>query len=471
MVLMKKRGFFAVLLCLLLLSNMATYFYTRFLFLSPAAEVVGEQRSGERLLGEVHDILKKRYYQLPDEEDLFHGAVKGMLDSLGDPYTAYLQPESLQDMLAETTGMFSGIGVEIAEDEGEILILRVLDHTPAFHAGLYQGDRILEVDGKGMAGMALDEVARLLRGPGGTTVNIMLRRPGESELLSAKLTREQIERDTVFSNRLDGKLAYIKITCFDQNTGVDFRNAVNLLEKGGLEGLVVDLRDNPGGLFDEAIEVGKFIVPAGEITRMVDREGKVLDRYFSRADPRNYPLVVLVNQYTASAAEIIAGALQDSKSAVLVGKPTYGKASVQSLQSLSDGGALRYTIARYLTPGGRDLHRDGLQPDFEISLPDGYYLKNMPVPRGLAPGDTGEKVLILQRMLRCLGYSPEITGVYDEMLLNALHSFQKQNGLPPGVLDDLTREALRYSLAERSRMLDEQLDFALTLLREQADLA
>jgi carboxyl-terminal processing protease len=471
MVLMKKRGYFVVLLCLLLLSNMATYFYTRFLFLSPTAEVAGGQTNGERFLGEVHNFLKTNYYQPLDEEELFRGAVKGMLNSLGDPYTVYLQPELLEDMLAETTGLFSGIGVEIAEDEGEILILRVLDHTPAFYAGLYQGDRILEVEGKSMADVALEEAARLLRGPSGTTVNITLRRPGENELFSTTLIREQIERDTVFSSRLDENFAYIKITSFDQDTGADFCNAILSLEKEGLDGLVIDLRDNPGGLLDEAIEVGRFIVPEGEITRVVDRDGKVLDRYFSLAKPQDYPLVVLVNQYTASAAEIVGGALQDSKRAVLVGKPTYGKASVQSLQRLSDGGALRYTIARYLTPSGRDLHKEGLKPDYEVGLPDDYYLKNRPVPRDLAPGDTGEKVMLLQKMLQCLGYHLEQTGVFDKPLLGALQNFQNKNNLPLGVLDDLTRETLRHCLAEKAHMLDEQLHFALDLLKDQAGLA
>ncbi|MGI5882489.1 MAG: S41 family peptidase [Dethiobacteria bacterium] len=468
---MKKRGFFAVLLTLLLLSNMATYFYTRFLFYSPAAGVTGlEQTNGVRFLGEVHSILDRGYYQVLDEERLFHGAVKGMLSSLGDPYTAYLPPELLEDMLAETTGLFSGIGVEIAEDEGEILILRVLDSTPAYFAGLLQGDRILEVEGVSMADVPLEGAARMLRGPEGTTVSITLRRPGEDELFSVALMREQIERDTVFSKRVGENFAYVEITSFDRDTGTDFRNTVTSLEREGLEGLIVDLRNNPGGLLDEAIEVGRFIVPRGEITRVVDRDGNVLDRYYSEAKPLDYPLVVLVNEYTASAAEIIGGALQDSKRALLVGKPTFGKASVQSLQNLSDGGALRYTIARYLTPAGRDLHKEGLKPDYEVGLPDEYYLKNQPVPRDLEPGDMGEKVMLLQGMLQCLGYQIKLTGVFDEPLLGALKDFQDKNNLPIGVLDDLTRETIRHCLREKADMLDEQLCFALDLLKEQAGL-
>lgn len=465
---MKKRDFFVVLLCLLLLSNMATYFYTRFLFLSPAAQVAGEQSYGERLLGEIRNILEKNYYQSLDEKELTRGAIKGMLDCLDDPYTAYLTPESLEEMLAQTTGLFSGIGVEIVEDEGEILVLRVMEDTPAFHAGLCPGDRILEVEGESIAKVSLDEAARLLRGPSGTEVTITFRRPGEDELFTATLTREQIERDTVFSSRLEERFAYIKVTSFDRSTAGDFRNAVIAFENEGLDGMIIDLRDNPGGLFDEAVEMGEFIVPEGEITRVVDRDGKVLSRYLSQAKPKDYPVAVLVNQYTASAAEIIAGALQDSGRAVLVGMPTFGKASVQYLQTLSDGGGLRYTIARYLTPKGRDLHKNGLKPDHEVGLPNDYYLKNRPVPRDIKPGDTGQKVMLLQVMLNCLGYDLEITGVFDELLLNSLHKFQEENGLRTGMLDDPTREAIRRCLAQKAGELDEQLHFALNLLKVRA---
>lgn len=468
MMLMKKRDVFIMLLCLLLLSNVATYFYTRFLFLKPAVEVSREQKSGERLIWEVRDILEEKYFQALDEEELVRGAIKGMLSSLDDPYTVYLTPESLEEMLVQATGSFSGIGVEITEDEGEILILRVIENTPAFRAGLCQGDRIVQVEGESIAGLTLDEVARLLRGPNGTAVNITLRRLGENELFSVTIIRTQIERDTVFTRRLENGFAYLQITSFDLGTGEDFKSAVLSLEAEGLKGLIIDLRDNPGGLLDEAIEIGEFFVPEGEITRVVDRDGKVLNRYLSQAKPEEYPVAVLVNRYTASAAEIIAGALQDSKRAVLVGTQTFGKASVQFIQYLSDGGGLRYTIARYLTPGGRDIHRHGLAPDYEVELPVDYYLKSQSVPRDLRPGDTGEKVVLLQAMLKFLGYSLQTTGVYDEGLSSALNSFQAEHGLLSKALDDSTREALRHALAEKAEEVDEQLRFALDLLKDQA---
>ena len=463
---MKKQTLLIMLLSLLVLSNIATYFYARSSFFSPsppAAELPGES-SGDELLREIRYILEEKYFQPPDEEKMLQGAINGMISSLGDPYTAYLNTEAMEDLLIQATGVFSGIGVEITEDEGEILILRVIDDTPASRAGVRQGDRILEVEGISLFSMAIEEVARLLRGPDGTEVNFTLSRPEERELLNMTLTRAQIERDTVFPRRLESGLGYIQVTNFDQGTAKSFRNALTTLEDEGIEGLIIDFRDNPGGLLDEAVEMGEFIVPRGEITRVVDRDGNVLNRYLSQAKPRGYPIVLLVNRYTASAAEIVSGALQDSGKAVLVGTTTFGKASVQYLQYLSGGDGLRYTVARYLTPAGRDIHRIGLAPDYNIELPAEYYLQNRSVPRDIYPGDTGEKILLLQTMLGFLGYPSDVTGVSDEKLFIALDAFRSDHGLPPGSLDDPAREALRKALSIKCAEADEQLNYAIELL-------
>ncbi|MGI6308166.1 MAG: S41 family peptidase [Dethiobacteria bacterium] len=457
---MRRRELIALLLCLLILSNMATYLFTRSFFSTPALEVAGERAEG-KLFWEVWDLLEDKYFQPVEKEKLLRGALEGMLRSLDDPYTAYLNPEYLEEMLIHTTGSLSGIGVEIVEDEGEILIIRVIEGTPAHYTGLLPGDHIAEVDGISMSGVDINEAARLLRGPSGTSVEVVIQRAGEKDLLQVTLTRAQIEMDTVFARFLEKGVGYLQITSFDQGTGEDFKAALHSLEKQGLEGLILDLRDNPGGLLEEAIRVGEVIVPSGEITRVVDREGNVRERYLSRAEPLEYEVIVLVNEYSASAAEIIAGALQDRGGALLVGRPTFGKATVQYLEYLSDGGGLRYTIAKYLTPAGHDLHRDGLQPDFEVKLPPEYYLQHRPVPRDLAPGDTGEKVVLLQNMLNFLDHDLEITGVFDEQTLETLKSFQMSQKISPsGELDTSTREQLRKSLAEKAAAVDEQLLFA-----------
>ena len=421
-VFMKRRELVIVLLCLLVLSNIATYRFTRFFFSSPAVEIPWEWGQ-EGLLREVWDILDKKYFQPLDEEKMIQGAIKGMLESLDDPYTAYLSPESMENMMIHTIGSLSGLGVEIIEDEGEILILRVFDGSPAEQAGVRRGDCIVEVEGKSMEGVKLDDAARLLRGPNGTTVNIAVRRGGEKDLLQFTITRAQIDIDTVFARFLEKGVGYIKITNFDQGTGEDFQESLASLEQEGLQGLILDLRDNAEAL-DEAVAVGEIIVPAGEITRVVDREGMYRSVTFPVPSQKIMRLL-LVNEYTASAAEILAGALQDSSKAKLVGMPTYGKATVQHLHYLSNGGGLRYTIAKYLTPRGYDLHQQGLQPDFKVELPKEYYLQYYTLPRQMEQGDSGETVALLQNMLAFLGYPVEITGVFDEHRRQFKRSFKE----------------------------------------------
>ncbi len=460
---MKRREFLVVVLVLLILSNTATLLLTRFYF-SPAVETLrGEKEAG--LFWEVWELLRQRYFQPLDEEKLVRGSVEGMLRSLDDPYTMYLDPEAMRELLIYTTGSFSGIGVEITGGEGEVLVLRVIRDSPAQRAGLLPGDRIVKVGDRETEGMAVDAVARLLRGPRGTAVEVSLRRMGEEEPLTVSIIREELERETVFARLLEGSIGYLQITSFDQQTGKDFAAALADLEKAGLKGLILDLRDNPGGIVEEAIAVGKIIVPAGEITRVVDRNGKVRERYLSTAPPRPYPLVVLINEHSASAAEIVAGALRDSGQATLVGMPSYGKATVQHLQYLSDGGGLRYTIARYLTPAGHDLHENGLQPDLPVELPPEFYLQYRPIPRDLGRGDTGEKVLLLQEMLIFLGFPLEKTGVFDSGTLETLRLFQQGAGLPGnGILDMDTRESLRAALGEKGVRADTQLQAARELL-------
>ena len=466
-VFMKRWELVIVLLCVLILSNIATYIFTRFFFSSPLLQVeVAGERDGDEILWEVWDLLEKNYFEPLEEKELIRGAVRGMVQSLGDPHTAYLAPESMEELLIHTTGSLSGIGVEIVDDEGDILILRIMEKSPAGSSGLLEGDRVVEVDGKSTAGATLDEVAQLLRGPVGTTVEVAVRRAGEEELIGCTVTRADIEMDTVFPRMLEQKIGYIQITSFDQDTGRDFCDSLKLLEKEDLQGLVLDLRDNPGGLPEEAIEIAQEIVPSGEITRVVDRDGNIQEQHFSRAAEKEYEIVVLVNEHTASAAEIIAGSLQDRETAFLVGKPTYGKATMQCLQYLEGGGGLRYTIAKYLTPSGQSWHESGLQPDYEVELPLEFYLQYFSIPRDLKKGDTGEKVILLQSMLHFLGYPLEKTGVYDLQTINFLMEFQKDSKLSDtGELDISTRERLRNMLAEKTAEVDEQLHLALKILK------
>ena len=467
---MRKRELVIVLVCVLLVSNMATFFMARFFFLEERVETAQEVQEENALLMEVYRILEKGYFQPLDRDLMFQGAVEGMIDSLDDPHTRYLSPASLEDMLIHTTGSFSGIGVEITEDEGEILILRVIGGSPSEEAGLIQGDRIIKIENKPTLELSLDEAARKLRGPSGTQVEITVKRSGRPDLFDVVLTRADIEMDTVFARRINHRFGYIQVTNFDQHTGRDFRFALEELERESIEGLILDLRSNPGGLLDEAIDLGRTIVPEGEITRVVDRDGNVLDKHLSNAASKAYPIYVLVNEFTASGAEIVAGALQDSKQGVLIGEPTYGKATVQQLKFLSDGSGLRYTIARYLTPDGHDLHAQGLQPDYVVEQPEEYFLQYQSIPRELEPGDAGDQVVLLQNILKFLEYPLEVTGIMNGETIDALKLFQQTRGLQPsGLLDDLTRDQIRQVLQDRAEATDAQLQKALELLSAEVN--
>jgi len=465
---MKLRDIVVLLLCLLLISNAATYFLTRFFFSAePETEVVVDEDK-QTLFWEIWELLEEDYYEPLEEEEMMRGAIEGMLRSLDDPHTSYMTSEAMDEMRIQTRGAFGGIGVEITKDEGEVLILNVIEDSPAHEAGLNMGDRIVEVDGESIEGKALNDVAQILRGQEGTNVEVTVLSPEEGTTLEVEITRSEIEMVTVSDRMLQEDIGYIEVSNFDGNTAEDFSAALSSLEESDLNGLIIDLRNNPGGLLEGAVDLGKLIVPSGEITRMVDREGNVIERHFSRAEPKDYPIAVIVNEYTASAAEIIAGALQESDSGILIGEPTFGKASVQMLQELSDGGGLRYTVANYLTPEGRDLDRYGLTPDVKVELPEEYHLQYRSVPKELEMGDTGNTVVLLQEMLKFLVNEVEITGVYDEQTSQALIEFQESHALSPsGELDSATREQLRQALSKNAEKADTQLQKALEVVKEK----
>ena len=469
---MHRRFLVILFLFVLIFSNAGTYFFAR-LTAKPAempAGWAGQENTLEEnnIFEEVWGILKNNYIEPLDEEKLWWGAIEGMLGSLDDPQTSFFRPEEMEELIIQTTGSFRGIGVEITEDEGDILIIRVIEGTPADKEGLLPGDRIMEAGSDSLKDVGVEKAASLLRGPKGTKVEIQVQRSGLEKPVSFSIVRDDIDRETVFARLEEERIGYIEIVKFDKNTGKSFQQELSTLETKGLEGLIIDLRNNPGGLLDEAIEVGRNIVPEGVITRVVDRNGEVLNNYLSEAEPRPYPVVVLINEHSASASEIIAGALQDSKGAVLLGQPTYGKATVQHLEDLSDGSGLRYTIAKYQTPDGRDLHQQGLSPDVEVELPEHYSLFYNPVPGKLEPGEASEQAAVLQEMLLLLGYDVEVTGVYNNETVEAVEAFQENSGISSsGLLDTDTREKMRLALKEASVQEDTQLQEAVELLKKK----
>jgi carboxyl-terminal processing protease len=315
-------------------------------------------------------IIENHYVDPVTPRKLVYGAMNGMLASL-DPYSQFLEPAAHDAIRQETEGRFGGIGVEIAVREGVLSVVTALDDTPAFLAGLQPEDKIVKINGEATRDLMLDEAVKMLRGEPGTAVRLSVMRDGVPQILELELKRAVIKVKSVKrAGFIEDGIAYIRITEFQENTPVDFKKAITGLEKKGLSGLIIDMRNNPGGLFPESVKLAETFVPANRM--IVSTKGRTADQnadYLSSGDaePKAYPIAVLVNRGTASAAEIVAGALQDHGLAILIGTRTFGKGSVQTVIPMKDGSAVRMTTSRYYTPSGRMIHGEGIQPDIEVA--------------------------------------------------------------------------------------------------------
>lgn len=314
-------------------------------------------------------IIENHYVDPVTPRQLVYGALKGMLASL-DPYSQFLEPAAHDEIRQETEGRFGGIGVEISVREGVLSIVTALDDTPAYKAGLQPEDKIVKINGAPTRDLLLDEAVKMLRGEPGTVVSLSILREGEARVLEIEIKRAVIKVQSVKrSGLIQDRIGYIRITEFQENTPTDFKRALTALEKQGLEGLIIDLRNNPGGLFPEAVKLAEMFIPADQL--IVSTKGRTGDQnadFISSgaASAKTYPLAVLINRGTASASEIVAGALQDHGLAILVGTRTFGKGSVQTVIPMKDGSAVRMTTSRYYTPSGRMIHGEGIGPDIEV---------------------------------------------------------------------------------------------------------
>lgn len=315
-------------------------------------------------------ILNHSFHGEVNSEKMLEGAVKGMVESLDDPYTVYLDKSSMEELKRHTEGTFGGIGIIFGKHKanGQYQIMSVIEDNPGAKAGLKVGEYIVAVNGESVNKMNIEQVSQLIRGPEGTEVELEIA-ASSGEKRKVKITRSQIKNPSLKGTMLDNKLAYIRIAMFNDETGADFKKEYQRLEAEGMKALILDLRGNPGGTLKDGVAVAEMLVPAGPIVSVMNKQGESYTEEGS-GNHKKYPLAVLVDRGTASAAEIVAGAVKDTKSGRLIGEKTFGKGSVQSVYSLDKDRGLKITIARYFTPSGVSIHKIGIEPDEAIALPE-----------------------------------------------------------------------------------------------------
>lgn len=315
--------------------------------------------------------LVDQYYMYDiSVEDMRIGAYKGLLEGLGDPYTCYYTEEEFKDLMESTSGTYYGIGAVVQQNQKTMYITIVKPYVdgPAYKAGMLPGDIIYMVDGVDVTGMDIDKVVSMMKGPEGTVVKVTVVRDGVADPVELTITRAQIEIETIEYEMLANKIGYIAISGFDEPTPKQFKDAIKDLKKQGMKGLVIDLRDNGGGLLDAVVEMLDYILPKGMIVYTEDKYGNREEYRGTDKEVLELPMSVLVNGNSASAAEIFAAAMQDYEAATLVGTTTFGKGIVQSILPLTDGTAVKITISRYFTPKGVCIHGEGVTPDIEVKL-------------------------------------------------------------------------------------------------------
>ena len=320
------------------------------------------------LFSEVLEKIKKDYVDDVDQAEVMDAAINGVLQSL-DSYSAYMSPEMFNNMETETKGSFGGLSIEVGMEAGVIKVISPIDDTPASRAGVKAGDYIILIDDIQVQGKTLMEAVNLMRGPVGTPIEITIRRRGKKKAIVLKIVREIIQIKSVTAKVIDNNIGYFRLTSFNENSGQQLKNKIDEIKaENGINRYILDLRNNPGGLLSQAVKISDFFLDDGEIVSTRGRNKRENRKWFAKKGDQidGKPLIVLINYGSASASEIVAGALKDHKRAILIGENSYGKGSVQSIIPLKNKGAIRLTVSRYYLPSGKSISEVGVIPDFEV---------------------------------------------------------------------------------------------------------
>ena len=422
-------------------------------------------------LYEAFDELKENYYVDVDEEEVISGAINGMFDALDDPYTDYMNTDEASHFNESLSSSFQGIGAEIQERNGNIVVVSPIKNSPAEKAGLMPQDIILTVDGESIQGMTASEAVLLIRGEKGTPVKLTIQR-GEAEPMEMTIVRDDIPIETVYGEMGDDKIAHIQITSFSDDTYKELVEIMSELDAQGMKGIVLDVRQNPGGILQTAIEIASLFLEEGKpILQMQTRDGEPQIFYAEGGKKFEQPVTILIDEGSASASEILAAALLESGNAEVIGVSSFGKGTVQEVSLLEDGSNLKFTTGKWLTPKGNWINEKGVTPTIKVDYPGYASLTYVNPETELASGMNDKMIESAEGMLEALGYEPgEVDGVFDAETESAVKAFQKAEDLEQtGVLAGDTTYALMDALREKIEKDDPMLLKAKEVLKGQAE--
>lgn len=420
---------------------------------------------------QAYELISSRYVEEMEPDKLIEGAIQGMVDTLGDPYSVYMDAETAEQFNQSLESSFEGIGAEVGMQNGKVTIVSPFRGSPAEKAGLQPNDQILKVDEEDIEGLDLYQAVLKIRGEKGSIVKLQIQRPGVQEPFVVEVTRDTIPIETVYSETYeveDKKVGYIQITSFSQNTGADFKKQLAELEQQNIDGLVVDVRGNPGGLLEQVQMIAsELITKEKPYVQIEERDGEKQRFFSSLSEKKPYPIISLIDKGSASASEILAGALKEAGNYEVVGDASFGKGTVQQAVPMGDGSNIKLTLYKWLTPDGNWIHESGVEPTIPVEQPDFFYANpiNLEEDEQLAFDTNSEKVKNVQLMLKGLGFDPgREDGYYSKDTENAVKSFQEENDLSAtGKIDGSTAELIQSKLLEaiRSEENDVQLKEAM----------
>ncbi|MCZ0754385.1 S41 family peptidase [Anoxybacillus sp. J5B_2022] len=437
-----------------------------------AKETTKSEEEELKKVEQAYKLIKNRYVQKVDDQKLVEGAIQGMISTLNDPYSVYMDEKTAYQFNESLNSSFEGIGAEVSMVNGKVTIVAPFKNSPAEKAGLKPNDQILKVDGQSLEGLDLYEAVLKIRGKKGTTVRLDILRPGVKDVIKVSVVRDEIPIETVYDSvkMYNGKkVGYLEITSFSENTAEDFKKKLAKLEDEKIDGLIIDVRGNPGGYLQSVEEILKQFIPKNKpYVQIEERNGHKQQFYSDLSVKKPYPIVVLIDKGSASASEILAGAMKEAGGYKLVGETSFGKGTVQQAIPMGDGSNIKLTLYKWLTPDGHWIHKKGIKPDVTVQQPEYFRATPIDIDKELVYDMNNEQIKSAQQMLKGLGFDPgREDGYFSKQTVAAVKEFQKANKLPiTGKIDKQTAELLETKVlqAVRDDSNDAQLKAAMKVL-------